>query len=147
MKRLLATLALTLSLVSPLSAQDHEAKTTTRLRLRARPSFQAELIAIIPAGQTVTLGTCADGWCKVAWRREDGYAAERYLSDGPASDTPTQGRNGRGYTNVDDSRVRSPVRASSVPAGASARCRDGTYSFSAHRRGTCSHHGGVAVWL
>lgn len=34
-----------------------------------------------------------------------------------------------------------------VPAGASARCRDGTYSFSQSRRGTCSHHGGVGRWL
>jgi hypothetical protein len=33
------------------------------------------------------------------------------------------------------------------PPGATARCRDGTYSFSAHRSGTCSHHGGVARWL
>ncbi|WP_343063082.1 DUF3761 domain-containing protein [Actinomadura verrucosospora] len=33
------------------------------------------------------------------------------------------------------------------PAGASAVCRDGTLSYSAHRRGTCSHHGGVARWL
>ena len=32
------------------------------------------------------------------------------------------------------------------PAGSSAKCRDGSYSFSAHRQGTCSHHGGVAVW-
>jgi SH3-like domain-containing protein len=31
--------------------------------------------------------------------------------------------------------------------GASAICNDGTYSYSAHRRGTCSHHGGVKVWL
>ena len=37
--------------------------------------------------------------------------------------------------------------AGTVPPGASARCRDGTYSFSAHRSGTCSHHGGVGVWL
>jgi hypothetical protein len=37
--------------------------------------------------------------------------------------------------------------AGSAPPGATARCRDGTYSFSAHRSGTCSHHGGVAVWL
>ena len=29
----------------------------------------------------------------------------------------------------------------------SAICRDGTVSYSAHRRGTCSHHGGVAQWL
>ncbi len=35
----------------------------------------------------------------------------------------------------------------SVPAGATARCRDGTYSYSQHHRGTCSHHGGVAEWL
>src|SRR5690348_3223019 len=37
--------------------------------------------------------------------------------------------------------------ASSPPPGATARCRDGTYSFSRHRSGTCSHHGGVATWL
>ena len=37
--------------------------------------------------------------------------------------------------------------AQAVPPGASARCRDGTYSFSASRRGTCSRHGGVAQWL
>src|SRR5665213_301752 len=37
--------------------------------------------------------------------------------------------------------------AGSVPPGASAQCRDGTYSYSQHRSGTCSHHGGVAVWL
>ncbi|MEU8824374.1 DUF3761 domain-containing protein [Streptomyces sp. NPDC048636] len=34
-----------------------------------------------------------------------------------------------------------------APTGATARCDDGTYSYSAHPRGTCSHHGGVAVWL
>jgi hypothetical protein len=37
--------------------------------------------------------------------------------------------------------------AAGPPPGASARCRDGTYSYSSHRSGTCSHHGGVAVWL
>lgn len=51
------------------------------------------------------------------------------------------------YTNVDGNEVHSPAYAPSVPAGASARCRDGTYSFSQNRRGTCSHHGGVAQWL
>lgn len=33
------------------------------------------------------------------------------------------------------------------PSGATARCRDGTYSHSQHASGTCSYHGGVAVWL
>lgn len=30
---------------------------------------------------------------------------------------------------------------------ATALCRDGTYSYSANRHGTCSHHGGVKYWL
>lgn len=37
--------------------------------------------------------------------------------------------------------------SASPPPGATARCRDGTYSFSQHHSGTCSHHGGVAKWL
>ena len=31
--------------------------------------------------------------------------------------------------------------------GATARCRDGSYSYSQSRRGTCSRHGGVSAWL
>lgn len=34
-----------------------------------------------------------------------------------------------------------------TPIGATARCRDGSYSFSQHHQGTCSYHGGVAEWL
>lgn len=51
------------------------------------------------------------------------------------------------YIDVDGHQVSSPVYASSAPDGATAKCYDGTYSFSHHRRGTCSHHGGVAEWL
>lgn len=36
--------------------------------------------------------------------------------------------------------------APAVPAGATAKCNDGTYSFAAHHQGACSHHGGVAVF-
>lgn len=31
--------------------------------------------------------------------------------------------------------------------GASAQCNDGSLSYSAHRQGTCSWHGGVAIWF
>jgi peptidoglycan hydrolase-like protein with peptidoglycan-binding domain len=56
--------------------------------------------------------------------------------------------NGNGYTNVTGAQVHSPAYLSNgVPAGATAQCRDDTYSFSLHRSGTCSHHGGVAQWL
>ena len=51
------------------------------------------------------------------------------------------------YTNCDGRRIQSPTRYSDVPAGATAICRDGTYSFSKNRCGTCSGHRGVARWL
>lgn len=51
------------------------------------------------------------------------------------------------YVNAYGNVVCSPYSSSSAPAGASAQCEDGTYSFSQSRRGTCSGHGGVAVWL
>jgi hypothetical protein len=53
------------------------------------------------------------------------------------------------YINKSGREVHSPAhsKSGSAPAGASAQCRDGTYSFSQHRSGTCSRHGGVANWL
>ena len=33
------------------------------------------------------------------------------------------------------------------PEGATARCRDGHYSFALERRAACSQHGGVTEWL
>lgn len=51
------------------------------------------------------------------------------------------------YTNTAGNEVHSPAYSNSVPAGASAICGDGTYSFSQSRSGICSHHGGVAQWL
>lgn len=54
--------------------------------------------------------------------------------------------NDNSYINVDGNEIHSPAYANSIPPGASAICRDGTYSFSQHRQGTCSGHGGVATW-
>ncbi|WOD17648.1 DUF3761 domain-containing protein [Paraburkholderia kirstenboschensis] len=53
------------------------------------------------------------------------------------------------YTNRDGNTVHAPARSLSgkAPEGATARCRDGSYSFSRHHSGTCSRHGGVASWL
>ena len=53
------------------------------------------------------------------------------------------------YTNSDGNVIHSPAHTKNgkAPEGATARCRDGSYSFSQHRRGTCSRHGGVAEWL
>ncbi len=51
------------------------------------------------------------------------------------------------YVNSQNVQVHSPAFSDTVPAGASAQCRDGSYSFSQSRKGTCSRHGGVARWL
>jgi len=70
----------------------------------------------------------------------------------PSSDPGPQPASGLSndnyYINSQNNQVHSPSYSNTgdVPAGASAQCRDGTYSFSQNRRGTCSHHGGVATW-
>jgi hypothetical protein len=72
--------------------------------------------------------------------------------DAPA-DVPAEAcatlSNSNTYTNVDGERIHGPARCTDgqVPAGASALCRDGSYSFSENRRGTCSGHEGVQQWL
>jgi len=73
-------------------------------------------------------------------------------STGSASDTkskqdkPNCTNNGT-YVNSKGQTVPRPENCSAAPKGATAQCRDGSYSFSQSRRGTCSHHGGVAKWL
>jgi hypothetical protein len=42
--------------------------------------------------------------------------------------------------------VNTPPIVSNNPTGATALCKDGTLSYSKTHSGTCSHHGGVAVW-
>ena len=75
-------------------------------------------------------------------------AASAAASRTAARSTPTLVEQGS-YVNSDGARVHVPAHTidGGVPAGATARCGDGTWSFSAHRRGTCSRHGGVAHWL
>jgi hypothetical protein len=51
------------------------------------------------------------------------------------------------YVNSSGNCIHRPVDAATAPAGATAKCNDGSYSFSAHRSGTCSGHQGVAAWL
>lgn len=47
------------------------------------------------------------------------------------------------YQNSNGQTVPTP-RCRDQNTGASYVCRDGSFSFSAHRRGACSNHGGVA---
>lgn len=51
------------------------------------------------------------------------------------------------YVNRDGHTVPRPCKSETPPADATALCRDGSYSYSEHRAGTCSGHRGVARWL
>jgi hypothetical protein len=62
-------------------------------------------------------------------------------------ETPSTCTNGT-YVNSAGNTVCKPEESSTgPPAGATAECTDGTYSFSESRSGTCSSHDGVARWL
>jgi len=50
------------------------------------------------------------------------------------------------YTNVDGKHVHRPAKSKVKPGNATAKCADGSFSFSQHHRGTCSRHGGVVSW-
>jgi hypothetical protein len=51
------------------------------------------------------------------------------------------------YRNSKGVCVRRPVAAPSPPAGATAHCNDGSWSFSKTHSGSCSHHGGVDYFV
>lgn len=145
-KRIYLFLLLSLGLTAAGTAQTREAYPSVALRLREAPSTEGKHILTIPAGRKLEVHDCARNWCSVTFSGVSGYVAERYLSDTPP---PKIVQQGKGYVNSRGEWVPSPARTidNRPPAGASARCRDGTYSFSRSRRGTCSHHGGVAQWL
>ena len=79
--------------------------------------------------------------------RSTEYESPAVQKSVPSPYQTTELSNNNYYTNTQGNKVHSPAYAPSQPAGASARCRDGTYSFSQSSRGTCSHHGGVDEWL
>ncbi len=135
----------TLPAQKPAAFQDTLVYTTTTVRLRVHPFMTAQVLAILAPGTQVRTYTCTQGWCSVTVpvNRRAGYLASEFLTLAPPAAQPQ----GRGYVNSQGVWVPSPQRSSQAPPGATAHCRDGTYSFSQSRRGTCSHHGGVAEWL
>jgi len=136
-----------------------------RANLRDRPSKSGSVVRTVNKGDLLSLveATPIGPWYRVRDSRSDseGWVHGNTISllqtteSTPANATSTQRprrtlpptTSGRSYVNVDGVRVPSPVFSETKPAGATARCRDGSYSFSQHRRGTCSYHGGVAEWF
>src|SRR5712692_8155371 len=104
------------------------------------------------AGRQRNYNACLHGYagCNPAQLTASESAAVSAGAGASDADKTTPSQNTtppRYYTNRAGQRVQSPTYSKTVPAGATAQCRDGTYSFSQNHRGTCSHHGGVSRWL
>ncbi|HEX7253694.1 MAG TPA: DUF3761 domain-containing protein [Thermoanaerobaculia bacterium] len=116
--------------------------TLSRAPLHLAPTAGSRVVATVPAGVRLSVSSCSKTWCETSWNGTDVWVPRRYLG------TAKSERSGRGYINSDGKRIPSPqMSPSGPPAGATAQCNDGSYSFSTHRSGTCSHHGGVRRWL
>ena len=160
MKKNLFCLSLLLVLFGA-NALAYKRYVTKNLNLRYGPGVEYGIITTLPKGTPVTISEdCDCKWILIEYCGHIGYVSTKYLSDNPSQrrikrDTrmpsynisSISGNSVKYYTNVYGNRVQSPTYYSTYPAGATALCRDGTYSFSRSRRGTCSHHGGVARWF
>ena len=123
--------------------------TTHNLNLRTGPSTKYSAITIAPRDSVTIDEDCDCKWIASVLQ----WSYRLYMSSKFLSKTFSKHSNYRNqysrrqsqnryYTNVDGYRVQSPTYSNSSN-GATAICRDGTYSYSQNRRGTYSHHGGV----
>ena len=136
-----------------------KATTISSVHLRMEANTASQSKAVLPKNSVVTIQDSTEGWYLVNYNGRVGFVNSGYLIQTNEKGTdnyqqssrqirhPTSNTQIRYYTNADGNRIQSPTKYDAVPEGATAVCRDGTYSFSRNRRGTCSHHGGVAKWL
>jgi len=127
---------------------------TNRANIREKPSKSAAVVYTVDNGDLLSLTNASPvgPWYQVHNRKTgtNGWIHGNSITLLQPAETDAgkpKATKGRSYVNVDGIRVPSPIFSETKPDGASARCRDGSYSFSLHRRGTCSHHGGVAEWF
>lgn len=131
--------------------------TSANLNLRGGPSISYAVLTTIPLGTRVEMTeNCDSDWIKISYNDKIGYVSSKYLknqgvtskvANNKFSKSQKTNSSVKHYTNSVGQKVQSPTHYNSAPTGATALCRDGTYSFSRNRRGTCSHHGGVSRWL
>ena len=142
--------------------------TSVNLNLRSGPGTNYKVLTVVPQNVTIDLDEVPPTWLLVSYNGTKGYICTKYLkrlsgtfnalygiSDNEYVGNKTHNniyggigdKNAKYYYNKSGDKVQSPTYYKSVPSGATAICKDGTYSFSRSRKGTCSHHGGVLRWL
>lgn len=127
--------------------------TTGNVYFRKTPGKSDNKICLIATGTVVdiVLDTVEHtNWTMINYNRQTGYIYSSYLRNyNPKSQKSGTSTNPdiKYYRNSQVQEIQSPTYYNSPPNRATAECYDGTYSFSANHRGTCSHHGGVKRWL
>lgn len=135
--------------------------TSRKIDLMSEADSLSYIIATIPKGTPIHLyEDCDCKWICVAYNNHYGYVRsddlirkgnEVGLKNDLGFSSDQKRINPQGHTPdnsfYNDTNDDDKDGDSSTPKGATALCNDGTYSFSRHRRGTCSWHGGVRKWL
>lgn len=142
-RRLLLVVALVGALVAPVPSFPDAREMKSTATGAEKPEAAAP-----PKGATAQ---CKDGTYSTAPTRQGACSRHGGVATWLAKtteDTKPAEKGGKPDTKAE---AKEDSKATQTPSGAppnaTAQCKDGTYSFSAHRSGTCSHHGGVKTWL
>jgi hypothetical protein len=97
--------------------------------------------------------TCKDGTTSAATGRGacSGHGGVQKVAKSAAADAPasteTASPAAAPASKAAPAAKSTATAGNTDPTGATAKCKDGTYSKSKHHKGSCSHHGGVAEFL
>jgi len=86
------------------AAQAATAATTANVNIRAGAGTQFRVIATVPAGTRLDIGTCRAGWCDLTLRGQRGFMAQSLLQTAPTGPEQPQ----RAAMPVDNSQPMAP---------------------------------------
>lgn len=116
--------------------------------LRTSPDTDGEVVSTVPKGDRIEVVKQSGAWFLVSYNGQTGWmhgnTIEYINSPSTTAESSTDGDDSP--TIYQPVKTKKPEVKQVNPSGATAKCRDGSLSYSGSRRGTCSHHGGVAVW-
>jgi Protein of unknown function (DUF3761) len=141
-----------------------KAAKTTAAATTPAPAAAAPAAPAAPAASGTTPKTCTDGTTSTATGKGacSGHGGVQKASKTkPATTTPAapaaaapaaaapaaSAAPAAAKTSTATKSAPTATASNTDPTGATAKCKDGTYSKSQHHSGTCSSHGGVAEWL